>query len=330
MLLASVFLAFAPAQPPVAPQPRDAHGWVVKHTFTHKAPVTAVTATASGYVTGDRDGVLIHWDAKTGKLREALLDGTDNRIKPIEAVRLTPDGKRLNLATGGGSGQIEMTGTDRTFYGPNGLWSFLAICGDGTWLARGRGEVYGGNPQTLFVVASEFRTNTVISGFPHSFPHPTDVLLASSAPGLVASADANHTVRGWKLNKPRGDEQAEWSVDLKNLRPSALAVSPDGALVAVAGATGTVEVLRAKNGASVATLKGHKGAVRTVAFAHDSGLIATGGDDATVRLWNPWSGEQEVQLTDHAGSVTAVWFASDDVLLSASADKTARVWVYKP
>jgi WD40 repeat protein len=101
-------------------------------------------------------------------------------------------------------------------------------------------------------------------------------------------------------------------------------------LVAVASANGSVLVLNTRKGETVATLKGHTGTVRAVAFAPDSGLLASGGDDNTIRLWNPWSGEQEARWNDHSGAITSVWFAADDVFLSASADKTARVWVYKP
>lgn len=45
MFVVSALLLFAPAQSlPVAPQPRPVRGWVLRHTFAHKAPVDDKTA----------------------------------------------------------------------------------------------------------------------------------------------------------------------------------------------------------------------------------------------------------------------------------------------
>ncbi len=90
-----------------------------------------------------------------------------------------------------------------------------------------------------------------------------------------------------------------WKVKMKELGPAALAVSPDGNRVAVAGKNGEVALLDPKTGKTTVTLKGHKGAVRGVAFASDSAAIATGGEDGTVRLWNPNDGKQEYILKGH-------------------------------
>jgi WD40 repeat protein len=332
MLIVAALVALAPAQrPPLAPPPRDARGWVPRHTLTHKAPVTAVAATADGYVTGDKTGVLLLWDAKTGKLRETLLDGKNENLNTIDAVRPTPDGKRLNVIINRMFGQIEMTGKERTLHGPDVTWPVFAIAHDGEGFARSNTEFFG-DSGTLCVLRYRFMDDGGrYIGLAYRMRHPADARLAASAPAFVASADVNHTVRGWALKKD-GDtlEKPAWSVDCKELDPQALAVSPDGALVAVAGAVGTVEVFKAKRGESVATLKGHAGAARCLAFAPDSGLLATGGADGTVRLWNPWTGEQEQVLKGHSEPVAAVSFASDEVLMTASEDKTARVWVYKP
>ena len=161
------------------------------------------------------------------------------------------------------------------------------------------------------------------------FVHTERVQMAAPGGSVVATVDAMDTLRSWSRHPNTGESKLHWAHELK-LDPTALAVSPNGAMIAVGGDEGTVEVFGAEKGRRLATLKGHKGAVRAVAFAPDSGLIVTGGEDGTVRFWNPWTGEAEERLRDHAGPVTAVWFAADEMLMTASEDKTARVWVYKP
>ena len=100
--------------------PHPARGWVKRHTFTHKAPVTVVTATTDGFVTGDKDGVLQLWDSETGKLRETLLDGSNEQMRPVDLVRPSADGKRLNISSRdrGTIAQYILAGKDRGLYGP--------------------------------------------------------------------------------------------------------------------------------------------------------------------------------------------------------------------
>src|SRR5439155_12532552 len=71
---------------------------------------------------------------------------------------------------------------------------------------------------------------------------------------------------------------------------AALAWSPDGRRIAVAGAAPEVNLYDAENGARVAACTGHSAGIYSVAFSPDSGTLATGGFDGTVRLYNPETG----------------------------------------
>jgi WD40 repeat protein len=71
----------------------------------------------------------------------------------------------------------------------------------------------------------------------------------------------------------------------------ALAWSPDGRRIAVAGAAPQVTIYDADSGARVAACKGHAAGIYTVAFSHDSRRIATGGFDGQVRLYDAATGE---------------------------------------
>lgn len=69
-------------------------------------------------------------------------------------------------------------------------------------------------------------------------------------------------------------------------------------------------------------LKGHHGAVGSLAFL-DDGRLASGSADCTVRIWN---GDECVQvLNGHTGCVQAL-VVLDGFLVSGSTDLTVRIW----
>jgi WD40 repeat protein len=64
----------------------------------------------------------------------------------------------------------------------------------------------------------------------------------------------------------------------------AVAVSPDGALVATGSLDGTAKLWDAATGREKLTLFGHDGPVNTVAFTPDGRFLATASADGTVSL----------------------------------------------
>jgi len=79
--------------------------------------------------------------------------------------------------------------------------------------------------------------------------------------------------------------------------------------------------------ANLLTLKGHTGAVTSVAFSPDVLRLASGSYDQTVMVWDLRTGQKSLTLKGHTGIVTGVAFSPDGQrLASGSWDQTVRIW----
>ena len=108
---------------------------------------------------------------------------------------------------------------------------------------------------------------------------------------------------------------------------TAVALSPDGKLVAMAGSERIVLVIGTGSGSEVARLSPDVISHFAVAFSPDGALLATAGDDGRVRLWDTKTWKEARALEGHEGAVRCVAFSPDGKrLASGSSDNTARVW----
>jgi WD40 repeat protein/energy-coupling factor transporter ATP-binding protein EcfA2 len=114
---------------------------------------------------------------------------------------------------------------------------------------------------------------------------------------------------------------------------AALAISPDGRLLATGSADRTIrlwDLTTAEPAASVRTLQGHTDAITTLAISPDGRRLVSGGADAMVCLWDltapdPSAGER--CLSGHEGSITALAISPDSRwAATGSVDTTARLW----
>ncbi len=95
-------------------------------------------------------------------------------------------------------------------------------------------------------------------------------------------------------------------------------VSPDGSLIASAGADQTAKIWDTETGENLLTLTGHRGYVETVKFSPDGRHVATASRDQTVKFWN---------IEGHTGVVTSIAFSPDGrSLATGSSDRTAKLW----
>ena len=120
---------------------------------------------------------------------------------------------------------------------------------------------------------------------------------------------------------------------------NALALSPDNRYLAVGGYfpgsledRGAIRVYDFDSGELFGLLKGHKGAVLSLAFSPDGRRLISGSDfdDKTVRIWNVEDPQHMMQLhllTEHRDGIFSVALSVDGRhAVSTSRDTTIRLW----
>jgi RNA polymerase sigma factor (sigma-70 family) len=309
---------------PVAPVAADPE-WVERHTCKHTAPITAIAFGPDMIAAADTDGGIILWDAQSGKEKERIIDPEKRKQKDtITWLGFSPDATWLNVVMMDGHGVAarRMDGKNRQFGGfgdPNTSSRFFGFSPDGKYyLHSGLGNkgvavmpnrltenVAGGlvnahlahNAEVLLVVVSDDSTVAVTAtadGAVHlwvialegeqwrsTFSNFTPTALAVG-PGGKTAAVAGQDGKLFLMDD-KGD--AKHKLDSHEGAVNSLAFSPDGKLLASAGADRLIRLWDVATGKEVATLKGHNDSVKAVAFSPDGKMLASGSADKTVRVW---------------------------------------------
>ena len=108
---------------------------------------------------------------------------------------------------------------------------------------------------------------------------------------------------------------------------SAVALSPDGAVVAASLRGGAVDLWDRASGRQLQALASGDAGVQGLAFSPDSKMLLTGGGNNAARLWNVPDGQLVRTITGHTAPIQGVAFSPDGTrILTGSEDKTARLW----
>lgn len=103
--------------------------------------------------------------------------------------------------------------------------------------------------------------------------------------------------------------------------------SPDGRLLASAGADGTVRVWDPSGRKPPRVLSGHESGVVAVRFSPDGRRLYSASGDKTIRVWDPATGKELAVWRGHENTVRGLAPSRDGkFVVSASYDGTARVW----
>ena len=281
----------------------------------HGGPVRAIAISRDGdnFLSGSFDTSAIRWSLKMESAEQVLRFHSD----AVNAVAFLKDGR---MATASADARIAIwtpgrQQPDRVLDGHRGPIVSLAISPDDAKLASaswdhtvriwslvdGTHRVLEGHTQNVNGVAftpdgkslvsvgydHELRIWPLAGGTPEvvTFGSPINAV-AIASDGTIATGGADGKVR---LFTSEGRETGEVPVGPTPI--VALAISPDGTSIAVAGIGGMVVAIDRGARRVAQTLAVPGSPVWSIAFLPDNATLVTGGADGKIRRWNVRTGE---------------------------------------
>jgi WD40 repeat protein len=260
--------------------------------------------------------------------------------------------KDLSTAQSRRLGRGSMSSARSVAISPDGRVLAVAGLGMSVWLwdiedgrILGTLEVEGGAPKT---VAFQPGGPLLAVGGSKTRGHPTLALwdwrdrrircsleghdgginaLAFSADGaILASADSAGVVKAWETSD--GRERGSWTASRRGNAVKAMALSPDGKVLATAGLLDDeVRLWDASTGTLRGTLPAGGVVVNGLAFSPDGDLLALAGQDGTAVLFEAARARELGSIRATAAALEAVIFADGGrKLATGGSDGSLRLW----
>ena len=307
----------------------------------HGGPVRALVVSPDGRIaiSASFDETAIRWSLTRDAAEQVLRFHEGS----VNALALLPGGR---FATAGEDGRVALwtPGADRpatVFTGHTAPVVALAASPDGktlasaSWdhtvrlwpLAGGEPRVLEGHQQNVNGVAFTPDGRSVVSAsydltvrvWPLAGGAPTIVTVPSPLNSVAVASDGEIVTGGADgkiyFLSPAGELRGE--VAASETPIIAIAISPNGALVAAAGVRGSVAIIDRVTRKVARTLVGPGLPVWSAAFLPDNRTLMTGGTDRVIRRWNALTG-------DHIGSVAVG--GVEDPLARYAGDRGAEVF----
>lgn len=143
------------------------------------------------------------------------------------------------------------------------------------------------------------------------------IVAAGGEPGLFGEVVISDVATGQALRTLRGHKDSLYAV----------ALSPDGKLLATASYDQQIVLWDYESGSQLGVLEGHSGAVFDLAFNPDGRLLASASADRTVKLWDVAARKRLDTFAQPLQEVYSVAFSPDGQRVAAGGvDNRIRVW----
>jgi WD40 repeat protein len=283
-------------------------------------PVRAVAFSPDGrtLATGDDDGSATLWSTATWRPR-TLNVSTD----AVRTLAFSPDS--ATLATGGDAVKLWNVSAG----------TLTASLSGPTYTVRGLAFMPGGAPYILAGVDTGGMVGLWTTATDHSNASGLAIDSVVSGPAnsdIVATTGTDQNIKLWHRHSAQPFAVLKGAAGLATPSPtvgrtsSAIAISPDGRLLAATSQDGNVHFWDIPSGkpaqphgdcpAQPAT-SGNR--VQAIAFSPDGRILATAGTDKTIRL-RTLATCHDLMVNGHLGAINAVAFSHDGKIIASASD----------